>query len=101
MTAQIYDDADFPLKEEPADAQQPRRKHRPGAEWIRHIHSQDIIKEILDYCKECETEAARDATLDTLNNIEKELRKIKYTSFTGVMEIIESLRSTAGDEPLP
>jgi len=44
----------------------------------------------------------RAATLATLNALEVELRKIKYTSFTGVMEIVDKLRksTTAAQGPL-
>lgn len=34
-----------------------------GATWIRHIHSQEIIKEILDYCAE-EKKSERGKVLD-------------------------------------
>jgi len=36
-----------------------------GATWIRFVHSQEQIKEILDYCAE-EKKAERDKVLDEL-----------------------------------
>jgi len=41
---------------------------RPGAKWIRHIYNQDIIKEILDYCKACEEEATKAERERALND---------------------------------
>lgn len=40
-----------------------RRPQTPAANWVRFVHSQEHVKEILDYCEVVEKEAARVATL--------------------------------------
>jgi hypothetical protein len=45
----------------------------PGATWIRNIHSQELIKEILDYCNEIkniERENVLDEALVEINRVD-------------------------------
>ena len=64
----------------------------PSSECCQQCNELETCKKKQSYLDYDKQEAARAATLATLQSLEVELRKIKYTSFTGVMEIIDSLR---------
>jgi hypothetical protein len=63
-----------------------------GATWIRFVHSQEQIKEILDYCAE-EKKAERERVLNIVMNRVANTKRFDALEIYRFSTVIEEIRS--------